>query len=55
MNSTIKIDTQKIPKIEMDILARRLIEAMKVFYSDPENLRGFEEWKARKKEEEARG
>ena len=51
MNSCVKIDTQKIPKIETDILARRLIEAVKMFYSDPENLRGFEEWLAQHKKE----
>lgn len=54
MNSCVKIDTQKIPKIETDILARRLIEAMKMFYSDPENLRGFEEWTAQHKKETER-
>ena len=54
MNSCVKIDTQKIPKIETDILARRLIEAMKAFYSDPENLRGFEEWIAQHTKETER-
>ena len=54
MNSCVKIDTQKIPKIETDILARRLIEAMKTFYSDPENLREFEEWTAQHKKETER-
>ena len=49
MNSCVKIDTQKIPKIETGILARRLIEAMEIFYSDPENLREFEEWTAQHK------
>ena len=54
MNSCVKIDTQKIPKIETDILARRLIEAMEMFYADPENLREFQEWTAQHKKETER-
>lgn len=36
---------EKIPKIQIDILSRTLLTAMERFYSDPDNLRRFEEWK----------
>ena len=38
------IDYNKIPKIELDILSRALLTAVERFYSDPDNLRRFEEW-----------
>ena len=43
--SQIKIDTAQIPGIEMKILCTTLVERMKIFYDDPENVRRFEEWK----------
>lgn len=43
----IKGDTMdvKIPQIQMDILSRTLLSAMERFYSIPDNLTRFEEWK----------
>lgn len=38
------IECQQIPKIQLDILSRTLLAAMERFYSDPDNLRGFEKW-----------
>lgn len=38
------IDCEQIPKIQFDILSRTLLSAMERFYSDPENLKRFEEW-----------
>ena len=40
------IDVEKIPKIEMRSICKALIAGMEAFYSDPENMRRFEEWKA---------
>ena len=40
-----------IPDYVMDNLARALIDAARQFYSDPENVRKYEEWKARKEAE----
>lgn len=37
-----------ISQFEMDRLSRTLITAMEEFYSDPENLKRFEEWKQSK-------
>ena len=37
-----------LPDYVKDNLARALLDAAKRFYQDPENLRKFEEWKARK-------
>lgn len=35
---------EQIPQIQLDILSRTLLSAMERFYSEPENLRRFEEW-----------
>lgn len=40
-----------IPEHVKDTLARGLMYAVRRFYSDPENVRRFEEWKARKEAE----
>ncbi|MBQ8556165.1 MAG: hypothetical protein IJ438_09895 [Clostridia bacterium] len=42
-----------LPEYVKDNLARALIDAARRFYSDPENVRKFEEWKARKAAEVA--
>ena len=38
------IECEQIPKIQLDILSRTLLAAMERFYSDPDNLRRFDEW-----------
>ena len=38
------IECEQIPQIQLDILSRTLLAAMERFYSDPANLRRFEEW-----------
>lgn len=40
-----KIDVNKIPKFQMDMLCRTLLESVRRFYEDPENVRKYEEWK----------
>lgn len=47
LNST-KVTPADIPDHVKDSLARALLDAARRFYSDPENVRRFEEWKARK-------
>jgi len=37
-----------LPDYVKDNLAPALIDAARAFYQDPENVRKFEEWKARK-------
>lgn len=46
-----KIDVSLIPLIERKNLGKTFYEALERFYSDPENVKRFEEWK---KEQEAR-
>lgn len=49
MSSTVR--PEHIPDHVMDSLARATLEAVQRFYQDPENVRKFEEWKARKEKE----
>lgn len=46
-----RVTSADIPEHVMESLARATIDAAKRFYSDPENVRKFEEWKARKAED----
>lgn len=39
------IECKQIPRIQVNILSRTLLAAMERFYSDPDNLRRFQEWK----------
>lgn len=39
-----KIDCSQIPRVQLDILSRALLSDIELFYSDPENIRRFEEW-----------
>lgn len=48
-----KVRPEDIPDHVKDMLARSLADAVRRFMSDPENVRGFEEWKARKAAEQA--
>lgn len=41
-----KIDVSKIPPIEKELLCTTIFEACKKFYSDPENVKKYEKWKA---------
>lgn len=45
-NNKPKIDVSKIPEWQMNQLCRTLLDACKRYYSDPENMRKYEEWKA---------
>ena len=47
-NSSGAVTPSDIPEHVMDTLARTLLRAAERFYQDPENLRRFEEWKARR-------
>lgn len=46
--STVKINVSEIPQIELKLLGRTFLDAVKKFYEDPENVKGFEEWKAKR-------
>lgn len=43
--------TGKLEGIELRILCARIYAGIKRFYEDPENVREFEEWKAKRQEE----
>lgn len=46
MNEKIpKINIDLIPRCEMNILCCSLLDAAKRFYSDPANVKRFNEWK----------
>lgn len=44
----VKIDVSQIPKYQVDLLCHDILEGCKKFYSDPENVKKFEEWKAKR-------
>ena len=44
----VKICPDKIPAVELRVLCATVLDAVKVFYQDPENQRQFEEWKKEK-------
>ena len=39
-----KIDCEQIPKVQLEILSRTLLAAIDLFFSDPDNLSGYEKW-----------
>lgn len=46
------MDTYKAPKFELpDHVARSILESCRKFYSDPENVKKYEEWKKQRDEE----
>lgn len=50
---TAKIQWNKVPKTDKDIVSRCLIQWITEFYSDPINMAAFEEWKASRDKAEA--
>lgn len=40
----VKINTQAIPKIEVNLLCSTFLEAVQAFYKDPQNAAAFEAW-----------
>lgn len=40
----VKINTQAIPKIEVNLLCSAFLEAVQAFYKDPQNVADFEAW-----------
>lgn len=44
MPCIVKIDWNKVPNYQKDILCGALVEAIKAFYEDPEHLKAYEEW-----------
>lgn len=48
-----QVRMEDIPAHVTQTLARNLLAAVDRFYRDPENVRKFEEWKARKAAERA--
>lgn len=53
--NTVKIDVQKMPRIEVKLLCRTLLESAEAFYRDPANMAEFEAWKKARQEAEADG
>lgn len=49
--ANVKIDCTQIPRVQMDILCRTLHAGIERFYSDPENLRRYEAWLQKCREE----
>ena len=47
-----KIDTSKIPALEVRLLAQTFFEAAKRFYADPENVRLYEIWEKERQAKE---
>jgi len=43
-----KFDMASMPEIESRIHCRATLEAAKRFYSDPENVKKYKAWKAKK-------
>ncbi len=48
------METFKPPKQNMKRLAKSLVSACKEFYSDPQNVKKFEEWKKRNEGDETK-
>lgn len=48
LNSNVQVTPADIPEHVKDNLARGLLSAVERFFQDPDNVRKFEEWKARK-------
>ena len=46
-----QIDCTQIPRVQMDILCRTLLAGIERFYFDPENLRRYEAWLQKCREE----
>lgn len=51
---TVKIQWNKVPKTDKDIISRSLIQWIRAFYDDPDNMAAFEKWKASRDAAEAR-
>lgn len=49
--ANVKIDCTQIPRVQMDILCRTLLAGIERFYSEPENLRRYEAWLQKCREE----
>ena len=43
--SPIRIDTSRIPAVEVQILSATFLDAVQRFYENPDNIRRFEEWR----------
>lgn len=49
MANTTNLPTREdVPEHILDSMARGVVIAMEAFYADPENVRKFEEWKAKR-------
>lgn len=46
----VEIDLNQIPPYQMRLLCKTILEACQKFYSDPENVKKYEEWKRAKEE-----
>lgn len=46
----IEIDVNQIPPYQIRLLCKTILEACQKFYSNPENIKKYEEWKRSKEE-----
>lgn len=51
----VRIDAGSTPKVELRLLCATVLEAVKRFYDDPENIKNFEAWQQRKQQDDTRG
>ena len=52
MPEKIRINPSKIPAVDLGILCSTFAAQIEAFFSNPENQRQFEEWKAKRDKEE---
>lgn len=50
MDGQVRIDCSQIPAVEGRNLGRAFNKAIKEFYNNPDNVEGFEAWKAQRQE-----
>ena len=48
----IRIDVSQIPAADVRALSAAFLSAVQRFYSDPQNMKKFEEWKRRQSDKE---
>ena len=46
----VEIDINQIPPYQMRLLCKTILEASQKYYSDPENVKKYEEWKRAKED-----
>ena len=52
--ASITINLNSLPEHESDRMCRVLLNSMRKFYENPENMKNFESWQAKQKAKEAK-